>query len=203
MLLKKHQHPLSKLLEDTGMPSKVYSHCFPSLRDMEMFIMDLEREEEKSVYSLSKHFWWASLYPNDIRETVSKVLHKPRNEVIGVCSFNSPVERHTISWSKRVGQKTVINPSAPENPHIFVIGDYVLYPHYPKRLLEEIGKKFTSIKHIDDVLLIKDDVLELVEEKYDLMLVIVKNGALASQLREEVKKWYEGAIKNSDKHPVV
>ncbi len=176
---------------EVGPNMSVYT--FPNLLTMDRVWNDLitdnyasNPEQPRVMTFEAMHFWWVIVSLSQetalMRETTGRgVKH------YYICYGNTPLDTWAVKHYNEMGVKSVMLPI----PKDFVVGnnvgaygDVIMQTMYSPKTAEKLTSFFRRYKRIEDIKLA--ELIDIVNEKTDEQLSVIKDPLLAKTMRERV-----------------
>ncbi len=163
-----------------------------SLHEADMFILDyvvdnlpLKKTEMGWLWS---HYWIPLFF--SMKEYQKLTLAAEKMEVYSVVRGNTPIDKWCAEFWGKSGAHTLAGTDYGNWPDTIAFGDNVLQAYYPKEILKELKDIFNKAKKFED-LDIKELFEKLFNKKTKIPITTTKNPALAKQIIQEAKKYFE------------
>jgi hypothetical protein len=143
--------------------------------------------DEKSVICLEWDHFWTPLFLK--RETYKKMKTLIVNtEFYTITKAKTAIDKWCYEFWKKLNVRAKIGVGKRES--YVVCGDYVIKIFYPRDILREMDRIFSSAKSINDI---DTDRLfqRLFEKRTKIPVVVEKNPTLAKQIRERIMGYFK------------
>lgn len=182
----------SKSIESIGGEVSVFT--FNSLNEMMKFWQDLidnwykgftEGDYPYNFYQ-GAHLWEGLLHPDNERVIMNQLKIKGIKSYL-LTTGNTPLDKQTVNFYKKIGVKTHIEPSSSSFDRSYYVGTYgdlVVQSRYPEEIVKRLDIFFKRNKKLSDLDLV--ELSELVNKRMEVKLTVIRNLDMAKQINKSI-----------------
>lgn len=132
------------------------------------------------------HAWEGLLHPDRERILMRRLQEKGiKSYILGI--GNTPFDRYIWKFYRKIGIKVAFNPSTSSFDRTYYMGTYgetIVQVHYPQNIVEDLELFFKKNKTIEELDL--HELSEIVNQKQEIKLTVIKNLTMAKQLNKSI-----------------